>query len=141
MDRDGEAAMDHWRAGQRPARTGPADWFTGEVTLSPVVEAPAPARLRVAMVTFAPGARTNWHRHPLGQTLFVLSGRGRAQTDGGPVIDLAPGDTVWFAPGERHWHGAAPDAEMVHLAMQEADETGSTTWWEDEVSDEAYRGG
>lgn len=132
--------MDHFPAGTRPPRPGPADWFTGEVTLAPVVEAPAPARLRAAVVTFAPGARTNWHRHPLGQTLHVLSGRGRAQTEGGPVVDLAPGDSVWFAPGERHWHGAAPDEGMVHLAMQEADGNGATTFWEEPVTEADYLG-
>jgi quercetin dioxygenase-like cupin family protein len=131
--------MDHRPADARPSRPGPGDWFTGTVSIAPVVEAPAPARLRAAVVSFAPGARTNWHRHPLGQTLYVLSGRGRAQAEGGPVVDLAPGDTVWFPPGERHWHGAAPDAAMVHLAMQEADAGGSTVSWEEPVAETDYR--
>src|SRR4051812_25765670 len=99
-------------------RRGNADWFTGNVWQDPIIEAPAPARIRGARVTFEPGARTAWHTHPLGQTLHVLSGVGRAQTWGGPVRELRPGDTVWIPPGEKHWHGAAPTHGMVHLALQ-----------------------
>jgi quercetin dioxygenase-like cupin family protein len=132
--------MDHFPTGARAPGPGPADWFTGAVSISPVIEAPAPARLRAALVSFAPGARTHWHTHPLGQTIYSVSGRGRAQSDGGPVLDLAPGDTVWFAPGERHWHGAAPDQGMAHLAMQEA-ENGESVAWEAAVSDAEYSEG
>lgn len=129
--------MEHHPAGSRTGARGPAAWFTGEVTLTPLVDAPEPARLRAAMVTFAPGARTHWHTHPLGQSIHVISGRGLAQRDGGPVVPLVPGDTVWFAPAERHWHGAAPDSAMMHLAMQEADQ-GIATQWQDPVSDADY---
>lgn len=107
--------------------------------MTPVIEAPAPARLRAALVSFAPGARTHWHTHPLGQAIHVLSGRGLAQREGGPLIGLEPGDSVWFAPGERHWHGAAPDAAMTHLAMQEA-EGGLSVTWQDPVTDADYAG-
>ncbi|MCU0907157.1 MAG: cupin domain-containing protein [Rhodobacteraceae bacterium] len=129
--------MQHQSLAACPARDGPADWFTGRVTIAPVVDAPGPARLRAACVTFAPGARTHWHTHPLGQAIHVLSGRGLAQADGGPVIHLCPGDTVWFAPHERHWHGAAPHEGMVHLAMQEALDGVSVTWG-DPVTDADY---
>lgn len=131
--------MDHHPAGSRAATQGPAAWFTGEVTVTPVIEAPAPARLRAALVSFAPGARTHWHTHPLGQAIHVLSGRGLAQREGGPLIGLEPGDSVWFAPGERHWHGAAPDAAMTHLAMQEA-EGGLSVTWQEPVTDADYAG-
>ena len=131
--------MEHQRAEDRPGRPGNADWFTGEVWLSPAVDAPEPARVRMAVVTFSPGARTNWHTHPLGQTLYVTEGRGRAQTEGGPVVDLAPGDVVWIPPGERHWHGAAPDVAMTHLAVQE-ELDGSTVDWAEAVSDGDYDG-
>jgi quercetin dioxygenase-like cupin family protein len=120
--------MEHLPAGARPARKGPAEWFTGDVTMVPVIEAPAPARLRAATVIFAPGARTHWHTHPLGQAIHVLSGRGRAQRAGGPILRIGPGDTVWFAPDELHWHGADPDAAMTHLAMQEALHGNAVTW-------------
>jgi quercetin dioxygenase-like cupin family protein len=129
--------MEHFAAGAREGRQGPADWFTGEVRMIPLVEAPEPARLRAVMVTFAAGARTHWHTHPLGQMIHVVSGRGRAQAEGGPIVRMGPGDTVWFAPGERHWHGADPDAEMVHLAVQEAENGVSVTWLE-RVNDEDY---
>ncbi|MEM6824375.1 MAG: cupin domain-containing protein [Pseudomonadota bacterium] len=127
------------RAHERPASAVPAQWFTGEVSLVPVIEAPEPARLRASVVTFQPGARTNWHTHPLGQTLYVISGHGRAQRAGEPVVEFGPGDVLWFAPGERHWHGAAPDEAMTHVAMQEA-EGGSHIEWADPVSDADYLG-
>jgi quercetin dioxygenase-like cupin family protein len=132
-------AMEHYPAGTRPERTGPTEWFTGEVTLTPVMEAPAPARLRAVLVAFAPGARTHWHSHPLGQAIHVVAGRGRAQREGGPLVCIGPGDTVWFAPGEQHWHGADPDVAMTHLAMQEAD-GGVTVTWGQAVLDRDYRG-
>ena len=132
--------MIHHRAGSRPTRTPPADYFTGDVQMDPIIEAPEPARLRAVRVSFAPGARTAWHTHPLGQTLYVLSGAGRFQTAGEAIVTLLPGDTVWIPPGEKHWHGAAPETGMVHLAMQEADEGGTTADWMEKVTDEEYAG-
>jgi quercetin dioxygenase-like cupin family protein len=107
----GETFMDIKPSGTVPSRLMPTDWFTGTVWQDPIIEAPAPARIRAARVTFAPGARTHWHTHPLGQTLHVVAGCGLVQSWGGPIRDIRPGDTVWFAPGEKHWHGApAPTA-------------------------------
>jgi quercetin dioxygenase-like cupin family protein len=126
-------------AGSRPTRPGPAEWFTGTVLLDPVIETPAPARVQVARVTFEPGARTAWHRHPLGQTLHILLGVALIGRDDGRIERANPGDTVWFEPGERHWHGATPDALMTHLAIQEALE-GSAASWEEHVTDEEYGG-
>ena len=130
--------MDIHSADKLPTRRGPADYFTGTVWQDPVVEAPSPARLRVNRVSFEPGARTAWHTHPLGQTLYVLSGTGRTQTWGGPVRTLRSGDTVWIPPGEKHWHGAAPTNGLVHLAMQEALDGVSVVWLE-HVADDAYK--
>lgn len=124
-------------SGTKPTRRGPAEWFTGTVWQDLVVEAPAPARIRAARVSFEPGARTTWHTHPLGQTLHVLTGVGRAQTWGGPVRELRPGDTVWIPPREKHWHGAAPTTGMVHLAIQESLDDVHVVWLE-HVSDEEY---
>lgn len=121
----------------RPPEPGPEDYFTGEVEMRPLISAPAPARLRGVEVTFQPGARTAWHTHPLGQTLIVTEGRGRAQTEGSPVQELHPGDVVWFGPGEKHWHGAAPDSAMTHIALQEAEVGGAVEWLE-QVSDADY---
>lgn len=121
-----------------PTRRVNADWFTGAVYQDPIVEAPKPARIRSAVVSFEPGARTNWHHHPLGQTLYVVSGVGRCQTWGGPVRVIRAGDSVWIPPGEKHWHGAAPDHGMVHIAMHEADETGSHVTWLEKVTDDEY---
>ncbi len=121
-----------------PTRRGNADWFTGTVWQDPVIDAPAPARVRAARVTFEPGARTAWHTHPLGQTLHVLQGVGRVQALGGPVREIRPGDTVWIPPGEKHWHGAAPDNGMVHLAMHESLDGTHVTWLE-KVTDEDYK--
>lgn len=131
--------MDVVPARAREGRRGPPDWFTGEVVMVPLVEAADPARVRAAMVTFAAGARTHWHTHPLGQMIHVVSGRGRAQAEGGPVVRIGPGDMVWFAPGERHWHGADPDAGMVHLAVQEA-ENGVAVTWAEPVGEDDYSG-
>jgi quercetin dioxygenase-like cupin family protein len=125
--------------GSRPSGTGPAAYFTGRVRQDPIIEAPAPARVRALVVTFEPGARTAWHSHPLGQTLYVLSGLGRAQSAGGPVREIGPGDTVWFAPGEKHWHGAGPVNGMVHLAVQEALDGVHVDWLE-QVSEAEYGG-
>src|SRR3982750_1044699 len=104
--------------GSVPSKKMPADAFTGTVLQDPIIEAPAPARVRSARVSFEPGARTAWHTHPLGQTLYVLAGCGRAQSWGGPVREIRAGDVIWIPPGEKHWHGAAPATAMVHVAMQ-----------------------
>ena len=127
------------RNGSRPSSTGSADWFTGRVRIDPLAEATEPARAAAALVTFEPGARTAWHTHPLGQTLIVTAGLGRAQRDGGPVEELRPGDVVWFEPGERHWHGAGPDTEMSHIAIHERLD-GKTVDWLDPVADADYLG-
>ena len=131
--------MNITRAGSQPSNKGPADWFTGTVRIDPLFSAPAPARVACAAVTFEPGARTAWHTHPLGQTLIVLFGRGLAQREGGPIEEIRPGDVVWFAPGEKHWHGAAPDTAMQHIAIQEALD-GKAVEWMEKVTDEQYRG-
>jgi quercetin dioxygenase-like cupin family protein len=119
-------------------RRGNPDWFTGTVWQDPVIDAPAPARVRAARVSFEPGARTAWHTHPLGQTLHVLQGVGRVGTWDGPVHEIRPGDTVWIPPGEKHWHGAAPETGMVHLAMHENLDGTHVTWLE-KVTDEQYK--
>jgi len=130
--------MDIQPCGSVPSRRGPADYFTGTVWQEPIIEAPAPANLRATLVRFEPGARTAWHTHPLGQTLCVVSGVGRAQTWGGKVREIKPGDVVWFPPHEKHWHGAGPATNMVHLAMQEALD-GKHVVWMEHVSDEQYK--
>ena len=122
----------------QPSRKGPAEWFTGSVRVDPLFEAPDPARAAGALVTFEPGARTAWHTHPLGQTLVVTAGCGRAQREGGPVEAIRPGDVVWFAPGERHWHGATATTGMSHMAIQEKLD-GKTVDWMEQVTDEQYR--
>ena len=127
------------RAGSRPSAPANPDYFTGTVRMDPLISAPAPARLNGISVTFEPGARTNWHTHPLGQTLIVTAGFGRAQKHGEPVQDLRPGDVIWFEPGEKHWHGAAPDCAMTHIALQEA-KNGSAADWLEPVSDADYTG-
>ncbi len=126
--------------GSAPSRRAPEDYFTGEVWQDPIVEADDPARVRALLVHFAPGARTNWHTHPLGQTLYVVSGCGLAQSADGPVRRIRAGDTVWFAPGEKHWHGAAPDTQMAHIAIQEAVDGIAANWLE-AVTDDQYAGG
>ena len=129
--------MDITVSGSQPTRRGPSEWFTGTVWQDPVIEAPAPARVRAARVSFEPGARTAWHTHPLGQTLHVLAGVGRVQAWGGPVRAIRSGDTVWIPPGEKHWHGASPTTGMVHLAIQESLD-GAPVAWLEHVSDEQY---
>lgn len=129
--------MEFHRKGSRPAVPGNAQWFTGSICMEPVIGAEPPGRPGSAIVTFQPGARTNWHTHPLGQLLIVTEGRGRAQSAGGSVIELLPGDVVWFAAGERHWHGAAPDATMTHIAVHAA-LNGSTVDWDGPVTDADY---
>ena len=129
--------MDIKRCGSRPSGKGPEEYFTGAVRVDPLFAAANPARVRGASVTFEPGARTAWHTHPLGQTLIVISGVGRAQKWGGPVEEIRPGDVVWFAPGEKHWHGASPTVAMNHIAIQEALD-GKVVEWMEKVSDQQY---
>lgn len=131
--------MDIKRSGSRPTKAGPGDYFTGTVRIEPLIEAPDPARVVVASVTFEPGARTAWHTHPLGQTLVVTAGTGWAQRWGGPVEEIRVGDVVWFPPGEKHWHGATAASAMTHTAIQER-LGGQTAEWLEQVSDEQYRG-
>lgn len=131
--------MDIRRVGSHPSLKGPAEWFTGEVRIDPLFDQAEPARVSGASVTFEPGARTAWHTHPLGQTLIVTSGRGRAQRDGGPVEEIGPGDVVWFPPGQRHWHGASPTTAVTHIAIQEKLDGRAVDWLE-HVSDQQYRG-
>jgi quercetin dioxygenase-like cupin family protein len=130
--------MDIKRGGTRSSGKGPAEYFTGSVRVDPLFEAPEPARMRCAHVTFEPGARTAWHTHPLGQTLIVTSGLGWVQVEGGSVEQIRPGDVVWFAPGEKHWHGASAQTAMSHIAIQEA-LNGSPVTWMEKVSEEQYR--
>lgn len=117
---------------------GSGDWFTGAVYLDTVATPTDPARAAAALVHFTPRARTAWHTHPYGQTIYVTEGIGRCQREGGPVEEIRPGDRVHFDPGENHWHGAAPNRFMVHIAIQEADETGSPVTWGRHVTDEEY---
>jgi quercetin dioxygenase-like cupin family protein len=128
------------RSGSLPSAQGPADWFTGTVRIDARFQADGPARIGGATVTFEPGARTAWHTHPLGQTLFVTFGVGRAQREGGPIEEIRPGDIVWFEPGEKHWHGASPSSAMQHIAVAEA-LNGKAVDWMEKVSDEEYQHG
>lgn len=130
--------MEIFRAGARPSTKGSADWFSGTVRVDPLITAPDPARVAAALVTFEPGARTAWHTHPLGQTLIVTAGCGWTQTEGGPVEEIRPGDVVWFPPGVRHWHGAAPTTAMSHIALQERAD-GTTVTWLEHVTEQQYR--
>lgn len=130
--------MEITRNGSRPSGRGSAEWFTGAVRVDPLFEAPDPARVRGASVTFEPGARTAWHTHPLGQTLIVTAGCGLAQRWGGPIEELRPGDVVWFPPGEKHWHGATATTAMTHIAIQEALD-GTVVDWMEHVSDAHYQ--
>jgi quercetin dioxygenase-like cupin family protein len=129
--------MDIKRIGSQASDKGPSEWFTGTVRIDPLFQAPAPAHVRCASVTFEPGARTAWHTHPLGQTLIVTAGCGWVQRDGGPVDEIHPGDVVWFPPGEKHWHGATAMTAMTHIAIQEQLD-GKTVEWMEKVSDEQY---
>lgn len=131
--------MEIIRAGSTASGKGPADWFTGTVRIDPLLNPFDAERVQGAAVTFEPGARTAWHTHPLGQTLIVTAGAGRAQRWGGPVEEIRPGDVVWFPPGEKHWHGAAPDTAMTHIALQEVKD-GKVVDWMEKVSDEQYGG-
>ena len=130
--------MDIKRSGSQPSGKGPAEYFTGTVRVDPLIQADAPARIFAASVTFEPGARTAWHTHPLGQTLIVTAGCGLVQRWGGPTEGIRPGDVVWFPPGEKHWHGAAPATAMTHIAIVEVLDGKSAEWME-KVSDEQYQ--
>ena len=129
--------MDIKRSGSQPSGKGPVEWFTGAVRIDPLISPPDPARVAGALVTFEPGARTAWHTHPLGQTLIVTSGLGWVQREGGPVEEIRPGDIVWFAPGEKHWHGATSTTAMTHIAIAEK-LNGSPVDWMEKVTDEQY---
>jgi quercetin dioxygenase-like cupin family protein len=129
--------MEIKRACSQPSAKGPAEYFTGAVRVDPLFQAPDPARVTGASVTFEPGARTAWHTHPLGQTLIVTAGCGWVQREAGPIEDIRPGDVVWFPPGEKHWHGATPTTAMTHIAIQEA-LNGKAVEWMEKVSDAQY---
>ncbi|HUQ87550.1 MAG TPA: cupin domain-containing protein [Vicinamibacterales bacterium] len=131
--------MDIKRAGSQASAKGPGDWFTGMVRIDPLLDPPAPARVAGANVTFEPGARTAWHTHPLGQTLIVTMGAGRAQRWGGPIEEIRPGDVIWFPPGEKHWHGASPSTAMTHIAIQEKLD-GKAVEWLEHVTNEQFEG-
>ena len=132
--------MDIKRNGTQCSSQGQGDWFTGMVRIDPLFQSPSPARAAGLRVTFEPSARTAWHTHPLGQTLIVTAGCGRVQRWGGPVEEIRPGDVVWIPPGEKHWHGAAPQTGMTHLAIHEGLD-GKAVDWLEKVSDEQYAGG
>jgi quercetin dioxygenase-like cupin family protein len=131
--------MDIYRSGSRPSGKGPSDWFTGTVRIDPLFPVSPPARAAGNAVTFEPGARTAWHTHPLGQILIVTAGFGRVQRAGGPIEEIRPGDVVAFAPGEKHWHGAAPTTAMTHIAIQESLD-GKAVDWMEKVTDADYLG-
>ena len=129
--------MNITRSGSQPSAKGPAEYFTGTVRVDPLFPANAPARALGVSVTFEPGARTAWHTHPLGQTLIVTAGCGRAQREGGPIETIRPGDIIWFPPGEKHWHGAAPTTALTHIAIAESLD-GKVVDWLEKVTDEEY---
>lgn len=126
------------RAPDAATQKGPADWFTGDVSIDTMAVAAGGSTFAAANVHFSPGARTAWHTHPHGQTIFVTEGVGRCQREGGPIEELRAGDRVFFEPGENHWHGATPDRCMAHIAMQQNDETGSPVAWGRHVTDNEY---
>jgi len=131
--------MEIKRVGSQPSAKGPDDYFTGQVRIDRLSNPPEPARVGMALVTFEPGARTAWHTHPFGQTLIVTAGCGRVQREGGPIEAIRPGDVVWFEPGEKHWHGAAPTTAMSHIAVQEKLD-GKPVEWLEHVTDAQYLG-
>ena len=130
--------MEIKRNGSQPSGKGPAEYFTGNVRIDPLFQAPDPARVSIANVTFEPGARTAWHSHPLGQALIVTAGSGRVQHWGGPIEEIHPGDVVWIPPDEKHWHGAAPTTAMTHISIVEQVQGKAPNWME-KVSDEQYQ--
>jgi quercetin dioxygenase-like cupin family protein len=131
--------MEIKKNGTQPSTKGSPEYFTGTVRIDPLVSAPDPARVSAASVTFEPGARTAWHTHPLGQHIVVTSGYGRVRRWGGPVEEIRPGDVVWIAPGEKHWHGASPTTAMTHIAIQERLD-GKAADWLEHVTDDQYQG-
>jgi len=130
--------MEIKRSGSQPSEVGSAAYFSGTVRIDPLFQASEPAQVRGASVTFEPGARTAWHTHPLGQTLIITAGCGLAQRWDGPIEIIRPGDVLWFAPGEKHWHGAGPTTAMTHIAIQEQ-LNGTVVEWLEHVSDEQYQ--
>jgi quercetin dioxygenase-like cupin family protein len=130
--------MEIKRVGSQPSAKGSPDWFTGIVRVDPLFQAPAPASVSGASVTFEPSARTAWHAHPLGQTLIVTDGCGWVQREGAPIEEIRPGDVVWFSPGEKHWHGATLTTALTHIAIQES-LNGKAVDWMEKVSDDQYR--
>ena len=132
--------MEIKRIGSQASLKGTSEWFTGTVRIDPLFQAPDPALVQGARVTFEPGARTAWHTHPLGQILIVTAGCGWAQREGKPIEEIRPGDVVWFSPGEKHWHGATPTTAMTHIAIQEKLD-GKAVDWMEKVSDEQYHAG
>jgi quercetin dioxygenase-like cupin family protein len=132
--------MEFKRSGSQPSAKGPEEYFTGSVRIDSPFQGSAPARVGGAIVTFEPGARTAWHTHPLGQTLIVTSGRGWVQSEGGPKVEIRPGDMIWCPPNERHWHGATPTTAMTHIAIVEQLD-GKNVEWMEKVTDEEYLAG
>lgn len=132
--------MELKRAGSQPSSKGPEAWFTGTVRIDPLNAAPAPSRVSLAAVTFEPGARSAWHTHPLGQTLVVTAGCGWTQCEGGPIVEIRPGDVIWCPPGHKHWHGASATTAMTHIAVQESLDGVNVVWME-KVTDEEYNVG
>ena len=136
----GDVVVEVSRSAARPPVAGPAEWFTGDVTITPLFDPKGPSQVGAARVRFEPGARTGWHRHPLGQRLIVIEGTGWTQVEGGPIEVIRAGDVVWCPPDKRHWHGATPTSAMAHIAIQEA-ENGSPVEWMEQVPDQVYRAG
>ncbi len=132
--------MEIKRNGSQPSVEGSAEYFTGAVRIDPLHQAPAPAHLTCASVTFEPGARTAWHTHPLGQTLIVTAGCGWTRCEDGPKEEIRAGDVIWCPPGHKHWHGATPTTSMTHIAIQEHAGDGKVVEWMEHVSDEQYLG-
>ena len=132
--------MNITRAGVQTAKRGAAEYFTGAVWLDDLMGGAASTRLRTLRVTFEPRARTAWHTHPHGQMLHIIAGNARVQKAGESVVELSIGDSVWFEPGERHWHGATPERAMIHVAVQQTDEAGNSATWFEHVTDAEYRG-
>ena len=133
--------MKVFRTLESTANRGPSEWFTGEVRVQPLLAASESSTQRSAVVSFSAGARTAWHTHPRGQMIYIVSGICLAQREGGEIERMSAGDAVWFAPGEKHWHGAEATRPMTHLAVQEADERGEVVVWMEHVSDEQYHAG
>ena len=129
--------MELRKNGSQPSARGPAEYFTGTVRIDQLFKAPAPSRSSGAYVTFEPGARSNWHTHPLGQTVICTAGRGYVQSEGGAIRTIRPGDVVWCPPNEKHWHGASPTTAMTHIAIQE-ELNGKVVDWMEKVTDEPY---